>query len=139
MALNAIQHRALKLKEIAGFAARYLDASDKIKPFEAEKKKLSGVLKEAAETFGETDEKGTATLEAGGFTIKKIATKKQKIDHVKVVEVLRGLNLLERCTATIVDEKALEVCFQEGLIDLETINSFATEEEGTPRVSVERA
>jgi hypothetical protein len=139
MALNAIQARALKLKEIAGQAARYIDASDKIKPLEAEKKKLSGVLKEFAETLGETDEKGTAVLETNGFVIKSIASKKQKIDHAKAVEVLRGLNLLERCTMTIVDEKALEVCFQEGLIDLDTINSFATEEKGSSRVSVERA
>lgn len=139
MALNAIQHRALKLKEIAGLAAQYLDASDKIKPFEATKKKLSGTLKEAAIAFGTKDEKGTSTVEASGFTIKNIVTKKQVINHAKAVEVLRGLNLLERCTMTVVDEKALEVCFQEGLIDLDTINSFATEEEGSARVSVERA
>lgn len=139
MALNAIQARALKLKELAGLAAQYLDASDKIKPLEATKKKLSSTLKEAATTYGTKDEKGTATVEAGAFVIKSVASKKQKIDHAKAVEVLRGLNLLERCTMTIVDEKALEVCFQEGLIDLDTINSFATEEEGSARVSVERA
>ena len=139
MTLNAIQKRALKIKEIAGQAARYLDASDKIKPLDAEKKKLSGVLKEAAETYGTTDEKGVSTLEAEGFIVKKIATKKQVLNHAKAVEILREMNLLERCTMLVVDEKALEVCFQEGLIDLDTINKFATEEEGTPRVSVERA
>lgn len=139
MALNAVQMRALKLKEIAGQAARYLDASDKIKPLEAEKKKLSGVLKEAAETYGSTDDKGTSTLELSGFTVKKVATKKQVVDHAKAVPILRKLGLLERCTMTVVDEKALEVAFQEGLIDLETINLFSTEEEGSPRVSVERA
>lgn len=139
MTLNAIQKRALKIKEIAGQAARYLNASENIKPYEAEKKKLSAVLKEAAETFGVTDDKGTSTLEAEGYTIKKIATKKQKIDHAKAVEILREMNLLERCTMLVVDEKALEVCFQEGLIDLDAINKFATEEEGSARVSVERA
>lgn len=139
MALNAIQARALKLKEIAGIAAQYLDASDKIKPLEAIKKKLSGTIKEAAVTYGTKDEKGTSTLEAGAFVVKNVVSKKQVIDHVKAVEVLRKLGLLERCTAIVVDEKALEVCFQEGLIDLDTINSFATEEDGAARVSVERA
>ena len=139
MALNAIQARALKLKEIAGIAAQYLDASDKIKPLEATKKKLSSTIKEAAVTYGTKEENGTSVLEAGAFVVKNVVTKKQVIDHVKAVGVLRELGLLERCSMTVVDEKALEVCFQEGLIDLETINSFATEEEGSARVSVERA
>jgi hypothetical protein len=136
---DALAAKALKMKEIAGKAARYLDASEKMRPLDAEKRKLSGELKEAAESYGTKDDKGSFSLETGGFVIKKIMSKSTAVNAQKAVDTLRRLGLLERCTTRVVDEKQLEVCFQEGLLTLEDINSFSEEVEGTPKVSVSRA
>lgn len=130
--------RRLQISQLLGKAARYIDASTKIKPLEAEKKKLSAELKEGAVAYGIKDDKGTYTLEEGDYVIKSVASSANQIDIAKAIAVLTNLNLLERCTTRVVDEKQLEICFQEGLIDIEDINSFTTKVDGAPKVSVSR-
>lgn len=128
--------RDIRVQALLGKAARYLDASAKIKPLEAEKKRLSSELKEGAVALGTKDDKGTYTVEEGQYVIKSVASSSTVIDHAKAIAVLANLKLLDRCTTRVVDEKQLEICFQEGLIDIEDINSFTATVEGTAKVSV---
>lgn len=136
--LNAEAAKTLKLMQIAGKAAQYLALNKAIKPMEVEKKELSAVLKEFATSLGTKEGKGHA-LTVPGFKIACVVPVSNVVDHQKALAALRKLNLVERCTTTIVDEKALEIAFQEGLIDMEVINSFTVEQEQSPRISITTA
>jgi len=136
--LNAEAAKNLKLMQLAGKAARYLAINDTVKPLEAEKKGLSSELKEFAKSLGTKEGKGYA-LTVPGFKIGCVVPVSNVVDHQKALAALRKLNLVERCTTTIVDEKALEIAFQEGLIDMEVINSFTVEQEQSPRISITKA
>jgi hypothetical protein len=139
---EASNQKSLRLQQIAGKAARYTALSEQIKPLEKEKKSLSGDLKEAVSMYGahEKDQDGNPTgsakLELPGYTVAVITPKSEQVDHAIAVQELERLGLLERCTVRTLNEEALKIAFQEGLLDIDTINKFTKTVEGSPRISV---
>jgi hypothetical protein len=129
----------LRLQELSGKAIRYDQLGSQIKELEGPRKALSEELKAAAVELGAADptKKGCFALELpGNITVTSTTPVKKVIDQEKALALLKERNLLERCTMRVLDEKALEVCFQEGLIDIEDINSFTVDEPQTPRIGV---
>lgn len=115
------------LASITGKARRYVLIRDEEGRLKKEKEELSAILKDAAENLGEAD--GLSfKLRLDGVTVSKIGVVKNKIDHSKALAVLQKLGLEERCTTKVLNEKELELAFQEGLIGMDEINSFTTEE-----------
>ena len=131
--------KTLRLQELAGKAIRYDKLGSQIKELEGPRKALSSELKTAAVELGkpDPDKKGCYSLDLpGNVTVTSTTPIKKVVDQEKAVALLKERNLLERCTKTILDEQALEICFQEGLIDIEDINSVVSEEQQSPRVGV---
>lgn len=116
------------LDVVMGKIVRYCDIRASVKTLDGEKNKLSAELKEAAVNLGVLDPSGSSVLEfPNGAKVANRAKKSQVVDQSKAVALLTKKGLLERCTKRVLDESALELAFQEGLIALDEIDSFTEE------------
>jgi hypothetical protein len=115
------------LDNVRGKARRYVDLRDKEKQTKKEKDELSTYLKSQAIAQGIKNGK-SHVLDLGDIIVQNVAVPKNKVDQTKAAALLKSKGLLERCTVRVLSEEELTKCFQEGLIDMDEINSFTTEE-----------
>lgn len=116
----------IKKDALLGRARQYLKMRKEIKAQEKIQAEISTELKEAAEQYGVADGHSFA-LDLDEIKVKKVGAVKNVVDIAKAVKRLKELDLLDRCTKRVLDEEALELAFQEGLIDMDDINGFTSE------------
>ena len=111
---------------LRGKARRYLTLREQAKEIKSEQEALSAELKSSAEKYG-VQEGRSFVLQLDDIKVSKVGAVSNKIDHAKAATVLASLGLLDRCTTRVINEKELELAFQEGLIGIDDIDSFTTE------------
>ena len=115
------------MQAVLGKAKRYIALRDEESAIKAQKSELSTELKDIAKKLGANEDGSQVIRFPSGYIVANRAKRSQVVDHAKANDVLTKLNILERCTKRVVDESALEIAFQEGLITLDQIESFTTE------------
>lgn len=116
------------MQAILGKAKRYIQLREEETAIKAQKTELGNELKILAQNEGAVDDNGSHVIRfPSGYTVANRAKKSQVVDHAKANEIFTKLGILERCTKRVVDESALELAFQEGLITLDQIESFTSE------------
>lgn len=106
---------------------RYFSLRDEKKTIEAELKKLSDEIKEAAERTGTKDDKGSYYAEAGNYVFGKIAKKSVSFDEGKALDFVRKKGFTD-CIVTIesLDEGAIENRINSGDISYEELEGITT-------------
>lgn len=116
------------MQAVLGKAKRYIALRDEETAIKGRKNELSTELKTLAQTLGDLDDNGSHVIRfPSGYVVANRAKKSQVVDHAKANAILTKLGILERCTKRVVDESALELAFQEGLITLDQIEAFTSE------------
>ena len=106
---------------------RYSRLRDEKKTIEAELKKLSDEIKEAAERTGTKDDKGSYYAEAGNYIFGKVAKKSVSFDEGKALDFVRKKGFTD-CIVTIesLDEGAIENRINSGDISYEELEGITT-------------
>lgn len=106
---------------------RYFSLRDEKKTIEAELKKLSDEIKEAAERTGTKDDKGSYYAEAGNYVFGKVAKKSVSFDEGKALDFVRKKGFTD-CIVTIesLDEGAIEKHINSGDISYEELEGITT-------------
>lgn len=106
---------------------RYSRLRDEKKTIEAELKKLSDEIKEAAERIGTKDDKGSYYAEAGNYVFGKVAKKSVSFDEGKALDFVRKKGFTD-CIVTIesLDEGAIENRINSGDISYEELEGITT-------------
>ena len=106
---------------------RYSRLRDEKKTIEAELKKLSDEIKEAAERTGTKDDKGSYYAEAGNYVFGKVAKKSVSFNEDKALDFVRKKGFTD-CIVTIesLDEGAIENRINSGDISYEELEGITT-------------
>lgn len=106
---------------------RYFSLRDEKKTIEAELKKLSDEIKEAAERTGTKDDKGSYYAEAGNYIFGKVAKKSVSFDEDKAFDFVRMKGFTD-CIVTVesLNEEAIEKRINSGDISYEELEGITT-------------
>lgn len=117
---------------LAAKAMRYMGIGKDITKLQTEKSDLATELRNSAATYGQKDEKGSATLQAGSYKIRNEKRVSRKLDEEKARALLKKKKLFDECVkieqVEIFDEAAIEQAFYSGKITDDEMKSIMKED-----------